>query len=308
MELRAAYRFLFKGQAGTTLRALIVLLLSFRVLVCDAAFAETSSPAELKSTNKLIVGVFPRRGFKQTLQIFSPLATYLQTGLGRPVELWAAADYTTFERHLAAEEYDLVHLNQSQYIKARDRSGYDAIIQNEEFGEPSLRAAIFVRADSGIDSLQDLRGKTIAFGGNKDAMVSYIIPTFLMRKANILEGDYKEKFASNPPSALMSMIIRESEAAGAGEKRLQLPLIAKRIAPGSVKALAVSDAFSHLPWAVHPRVDPHTKAQLRDLLLALEETEKGRKILSTAKLTGFNPAADADYDMHRLILDLMNAR
>ena len=44
------------------------------------------------------------------------------------------------------------------------------------------------------------------------------------------------------------------------------------------------------------------KRRLQTLLLGLENTAEGRRILESAHLTGFNPANDAVYDSHRAIV------
>jgi phosphonate transport system substrate-binding protein len=48
-----------------------------------------------------------------------------------------------------------------------------------------------VRRDSGITEVSQLRGRTIIFGGGKDAMLSHIAPRFLLMQVGLKEGGFQ---------------------------------------------------------------------------------------------------------------------
>jgi phosphonate transport system substrate-binding protein len=273
----------------------LLLVLGLRPVVWAGALLETS-------TGPLRIGVFPRRDAAVTMRMFKPLARYLQQALGRPVVLETSANYDDFAIKLAQGRYDLVHLNQYHYVRARQVPGYNVLAQNEEFGEPSIRAAIYVRKDSGIDELAQLKGKVILFGGDRRAMMSYVVPTFLLRQAGLHPGDYREYFAASPPNAVLATYLGRVAASGAGEVVRRLPLVTGKIDPDALKLLAVSQPLAHLPWAARGDMPAPLQARLRSLLLGLKHTDEGRKVLKAARLTGLNPAADSDYDPHREII------
>jgi phosphonate transport system substrate-binding protein len=124
----------------------------------------------------LVLGVFPRHNYTETQEMFRPLAKYLSEALGREVRLETARDYETFWSGVAARRYDIVHLSQSQYVAAQLSHGYRVILKNEEFGESTLASVIVVRADSGITRLDQLKGRTVMFGGDRSATMSYLVP------------------------------------------------------------------------------------------------------------------------------------
>jgi phosphonate transport system substrate-binding protein len=261
----------------------------------------SKSPVAAK-IDTLVVGVFPRRGVRKTLESFLPLMQHLERELKLSVTLDVAEDYYAFEQRLYQGKYDLVHLNQTQYIKAHKALGYEVIAQNEEFDEKTIRAAIYTRIDSGIQTIEELRGKIIAFGGNRDAMISYVVPTYMLMEAGLSSGDYTEKFVNNPPSALMSAIIGRTDAAGTGDIVIKLPMIKKSVDPKKMRVLALSEPLVHLPWAVGARVDGELRGRIQSLLTGLVQSDEGRNILKSAHLTGINPAEDSDYARHREIL------
>jgi len=262
---------------------------------------------EPNGSGPLYVGLFPRRDPAITMRLFRPLGKALENALGKTVVLETAPDFEIFKRRLDRRHYDLVHFNQYHYVSAHRDLGYDVLVQNEEFGEASIRGAIYVRADAGINALDQLKGKTILFGGGRRAMMSYIVPTYLLRRAGLGPGDYRERFASSPPNAVLATYLGQADAGGAGELVRRLPMVRNKIDTGKLVLLAVSKTMSHLPWAVKREMDPALQERLRDVLLGLRDSHAGREVLRSAHLTGFNPATDADYDLHREIIDDVEA-
>jgi phosphonate transport system substrate-binding protein len=256
----------------------------------------------------LLIGIFPRRDAIVTANIFRPLTRYLEEQLRRQVILELSPNFNSFMERLQQRRYDLVHLNQFEYINAHEKLGYDALVQNEEFGEKRISGAIFVRRDSGIEHLDDLRGTKIVFGGGPRAMMSYIVPTYLLRQAGLKAGDYQEAYALNPPNAVISTYLKHADAGGAGEVVQRLPMVTKKIDVNELVVLAVSQPLAHLPWAVKEEMDRELKSEIKNLLLELKTTPIGIKILHQARLTAFNPVVDKDYDTHRAIVDAINDR
>jgi phosphonate transport system substrate-binding protein len=283
------------ARSAPVIRALAVLALSAALLIGPAAaYAQPDAP--------LTISVFPRRNAALTMRLFSPLARYLENELGRQVHLRTSANFDSFMRSLELRRFDLIHLNQYQYILAHDKYGYEAIAQNEELGETGIKSAIFARKSSNIENLADLRGRRIIFGGNRSAMMSYILPTFLLREAGLGAGDYQELFAVNPPNAMIAAYLGRADACGVGEVVIRLPMLRSKFNSNELRPLATSDPLPHLPWAVPADMPPALRQRLQSLLLDLEKSAEGQHILESAQLTGFNAATDADYHSHRAIV------
>lgn len=237
------------------------------------------------------MGIFPRRSVKVTHMSFKPLAAHLTEQLGEKVVLVVSKDFKTFWRDVQAGKYDLVHYNQYHYVKSHDDFGYRVILANEEQGKRTIAGSLSVRTDSGINGLEDLRGKTILFGGGKMAMASYLAPTAVLRAAGLSAGtDYTEQFAKNPPAAVIGMANKAANAAGSGDVALKLKAVTKRVDPSVYKELAVSERFVQLPWAVKASVTAEKEAKIRDAMLATPP-----RVLQSAKVTGFFEVTDADF-------------
>ncbi len=254
------------------------------------------------SAPPLIMGIFPRHNATDTMTAFRPLAQHLSVQLGREVKLITAKDFKSFWQGLQQQDYDLVHYNQYHYVVSHEKQGYQVILKNEESGEATIAGALIVRKDSGINSIADLKGKKILFGGGPKAMQSYIVATYLLRQGGLQAGDYIEEFAKNPPNAILSAFYGQAAAAGSGDKVLNSEAIQQQIDTEQLKFLARGEQLAHLPWAVKGTMNTELRDKIQNLLTHLQDSTEGMKILEQAHLTALLPATDEEYDPHRAII------
>lgn len=254
------------------------------------------------NTKPLVLGIFPRRNTKLTFKLFSPIAKHLSSILNREVQIVTAKNFKTFWKGVASQHYDIVHFNQYHYIISNLLYNYQVIVKNQEFGNSTIAGSICVRKDSGIDTIQDLKNKTIMFGGGKMAMQSYIAAKWLLQQGGLNEGDYIEKIAINPPNAIISTYNKQADAAGAGDIVIRLETVKKQIDVSQMRYIAQTEQLPHLPWAVKGSMDEFTKLKIQSSLSSLHKDPAGQLILDTAQLSSLSLAVDSDYDSHRKII------
>ena len=260
----------------------------------------TLAPVIQAADDPLIMGVFPRRNAAETTKMFTPMADYLGEQLGRKVKLVTARDFESFWQGVTERRYDVVHYNQYHYI--RSAQNYQVIAHIEEFGKSTIAGVLYVRKDSGISTLAQLRGRTVLFGGGEDAMISYITNRYLLLQAGLKKDDFKSLFAVNPPNSILALHRRQSDAAGAGDGVLELPLVRKAIDTDELIALAVSAPLLQLPVAVKHAMPAKLRASIQSILVNLKNSEAGKQVLKSAVLTGMGKAEDKDFDPHRKIV------
>jgi len=265
-------------------------------LMATAAVAPVIQAAD----DPLIMGVFPRRNAAETTKLFTPMADYLGGQLGRKVNLVTTRDFESFWQGVTERRYDVVHYNQYHYI--RSAQNYQVIAHIEEFGKSTIAGVLYVRKDSGITALAQLRGRTVLFGGGEDAMISYITNRYLLLRAGLRKDDFKSLFAVNPPNAILALGRRQSDAAGAGDGVLELPVVRKAINTDELTALAVSAPLLQLPVAVKRAMPAKLRASIQSILVDLKSSEAGKQVLKSAIMTGMGKAEDRDYDPHRNIV------
>jgi len=253
-------------------------------------------------SDTVVVGIFPRRHASTTKQMFAPMATFLSKELGRRVRIKTARNFPDFWQGVKEKKYDVVNFNQYHYISSKAKYGYEVIAMNEERGKSTITGSLVVRKDSGINTLEDLRGRKVLFGGGPKAMQSYIFARYLLEQAGLKKDDYITEFAVNPPSAIVSTYYGLSNASAAGAGDAVLGLVAKQINIGEMKVLAKGEQYAQLPWAVKHSMDSSLKNRIQSILINLKNSDKGKRILKRAKLTGIVKATDKDFNPHRRIV------
>ena len=272
-------------------------ILSLLWLVAAAGVAPAIHAAE----EPLTMGVFPRNKATETTTMYTPLANYLSARLGRKVVLVTSKDFDAFWKAVMERQYDIVHYNQYHYI--RSAHSYKVIAHNQEFGKSAVAGALYVRKDSGITEVSQLRGRTVIFGGGKDAMLSYIAPRFLLMQAGLKEGDFKTEFAVNPPNTLLALYNKQADAGGGGDILIDLPVVKNAINTQELRLLAATEPLLFLPWAVKRTMSAKLSDSIQSLLVELGRSEEGRTILKSAQTTGMEKAGDRDYDPHRRMIN-----
>src|SRR5688572_7435829 len=273
-------------------RQIIPLLL----LVAAAILA----PGVQAADDSLVMGVFPRRNAAETTKLFTPMADHIGAQLGRNVKLVTAKDFESFWRGVTEQRYDIVHYNQYHYI--RSAQNYQVVAHIEEAGKSTIAGVVYVRKDSGITNLVQLRNRTVLFGGGEDAMISYITNRYLMQQAGLKKDDFKSLFAINPPNSVLAMHRRQADAAGAGDGVLDLPLVKKSINTDELIVLATSEPLLQLPISVKRSLPVKLSLSIQSVLVNLKNSEAGKQVLKSAIMTGMGKAEDKDYDPHRKIV------
>ena len=245
----------------------------------------------------LTMGVFPRLSASETTTRYAPLADYLGSRLGRKVNLVTSKDFQSFWQGIEEQRYDIVQYNQFHFI--RSAKAYRVIAHNKEFGRSTVAGVLYVRKDSGITSVGQLRGRTVLFGGGEDAMIGYIAPIYMMLQAGLKKDEFKSQFAVNPINSVIGVYRKQADAAGSGNGAVEQPVLKSAINTDELTVLAVSEELLHLPWAVKRNMPPKLRESIQFALVDLENSDAGKQVLKSAVLTGIGKAEDKDYDPHR---------
>lgn len=275
-------------------RRTISTFLAFAVLACAGASAHAADNAPL------VLGVFPRLHASETTTRYTPMAEHLSERLGRKVTLVASKDFEAFWQGVEKQRFDLVLYNQFHYI--RSAKTYQVIAHNKEFGKSTLAGALYVRRDSNITSVSQLRGRTVLFGGGEDAMIGYIAPMYLLMKAGLTRKDFEARFAVNPLNSVIGVFRKQADAAGSGDGAVEQPALQKAVNTDELVVLAQTEQLLHLPWAVKRSMPAQLRERIQNVLIELDSTEAGRQVLKAAVLTGIGRAEDKDYNPHRVMV------
>ena len=243
------------------------------------------------------------------------------------IESAVPASYVAVVEAFGTKRADFAAVNVFSYVLAKDIKHYPveavlSVIRGD--GETSYKAQILARADSGIDSLEDLNGKSFAFT-DRASMGGYILPAKLLNEKGIelgntvfakkhdnvvtmvYQGQVDAGATYYSPPRVEHRDGREVETIRDARARVltQFPDVARK-----VKIVAFTDSVHNEPWIIRSNLysDPAKDAKVREAvvgaLLEFAATDEGKQVLeSLYNISGLQRTNDAEYeDVRRMIV------
>lgn len=280
------------------------LLRCLAILSWFALFACGDSP---KVSKTLRVGFVPAEDAQQVMQNAQPVVEILRKELGMEIQPFVATDYTGVVEALRVGKLDVAFLAPASYVLAKNEANVKVVLKSERKGIPTYFAAIITRADSGIKSLDDLRGKTFAFG---DALstTGHVFPRKMFKERGIDPvRDFKQILYSGGHDATVLAVLNRKVDAGATYanspdsqdtawmRYLKNPEDIKQI-----HAIAFSEPIPADNLVIRGDLDEAIAKKIVDVFVNLSRDSAGKKMLRELyQIDGFVTATDKDYDSVR---------
>lgn len=260
-------------------------------LVLLLAIPFVSIGAELK------FGILPRLTEKEMREGFTPLAEHLSKELGVKVTLVIPKDFDTWRKEAEARQYDLVYTNPYLYVllkKAVPETEVIAISSEPEIGD-DIKGTIIVKKDSPIKSIADLKGKTIA-ATDPGSAGAYLVQMMMLNKAGLKKDDVKVIFEKKRDPVADAILAGKAEAGFVRDDDVEK----LKAGPEKFRKIAVSAPVPNWPIAISKKMDPAMAKKLKEAILKLKKGDlKTISILGPAKIEGFVPVTDKEYDIMR---------
>ena len=282
--------------------ATLAMALALASIVDAGAVAAADQP--------LILALTPSRDPTALQEAGDEFAKTITRMSGIPVRAQVASDYAGVVEALRSRRVDLAFVHPVGYVLARREAGCEILVRDVWQGKTAYTARFFVRKGSGIERLEDLRGKTIAFVDPASSS-GYIYPMVLLIKKGLVrdrdpKSFFKEAlFAGTHDAALQSVLHGRVDAAASFDKAPEVHLKD----PALVARLAVVGETPEIPEAgicARPGLPPDTLARLKRALLAIKAPEHAAVLKQIYDIDGFVEASDRDYEPVRDALRLMN--
>lgn len=265
-------------------RALSAALLTLACTLPGHVLAQSSPSTPLR----LGVGLFQPDKEKNDAT-YRPLADHLARQLGRKVELRTVDSWEGLALSLANGETDIALMGPWGYVLANHQAGAQAVATILYDGRPEYYAIIITHPKSGIQRLEDLKGRSFAFG-DKGSTSGYLIPFHQFQRMGVDPDKYFSRTLYTRHQAIETQVTRGELDAGADYNRNRDAMIAEGLikaedsriiwtsAPLPNDAVAVSAALAK---------DAVFVARLRKALEAVGGELKNNPKLLPARYTGF---------------------
>lgn len=162
------------------------------------AAASSALAQDWKDDYKTVrIGVSSAENEADRMARFEPFRQYLEEALGVKVEIFTAGSYDGIVQALAADQIEWASMGSSAYAAAwtaSDGKVRPILAAQEKDGSTGYTSVIAVRCDSGYKSIEDLKGKVVAFA-DPDSTSGYAVPYYNLVQQNFIPSSF---FAATP--------------------------------------------------------------------------------------------------------------
>ena len=247
-------------------------------LALAAGIALSVSAVFAQAADVLKVSAIPDEAPTELLRKFKPLGAYLEQELGMKVEFVPVADYAAVVEALAADRIDMAWLGGFTFVQAHLKTGNAVpLVQREQDAEFTSK---FITSDPAVKSLQDLKGKTFAFGSVSSTSGS-LMPRYFMLQDGIKPEDFFSRVAySGAHDATAAWVQAGKADAGVLNASVWQKLVdAGKVDTDKVKVFATTPTYYDYNWTVRGNLDADLQAKIKSAFLALDPAKPEHKAI-----------------------------
>ena len=267
--------------------ALVAIALVGLVPLVGAAYA----PDVLK------VSAIPDENPTELMRIYTPFAEYLAKELGIKVQFTPVVDYAATVEGLAARKVDLVWYGGFTSVQAVRRTDGNARRLALRQEDAEFKSVFISRRESGIRKLEDLKGKTFAFG-SVSSTSGHLMPRYFMLQAKLDPArDLKQTAFSGAHDATALWVESGKVDAGALNFLVWDKLVQqKKIDTGKVDVFYTTPPYADYCWTVRSDLDRGVQDRITAAFLKLDYgNPEHKKLLDLHRTKKYIRANDADW-------------
>jgi len=232
--------------------------------------------------------------------------------VGMPVRVTVASDYAAVIEALRNRTADLAFVHPGGYVLASREAKATIVAKNLWHGKSSFTSRIYVRRDAGIKTVEDLRGKTIAFVDPASSS-GYIYPMVLLIKRGLVtnrdpKSFFKEVVFSGAHDASMRALLNGHVDAIASFDMAREQYLKDAAERERLIFVAETEPIPEAGIAARDGLDPATFAKVRAALLQIRGPAHAALLKRLYEIDGFEIAEDREYDPVRAAIELLGAR
>lgn len=250
----------------------------------------------------LKVALLPDESPATVIKDNQALKDYLEKELQKPIELVVTTDYSSMVEAVRHSRIDVAYFGPLAYCLARSKCQIEPFAAKLSHGAATYRAMLIANVESGVESLDDVKGKHVAFGDTASTS-SHLIPKAMLAEAGLLAGrDYEAVFVGNHDAVALTVAQGHAQVGGLSQPIFASLVQRELVDTDKVKILAESEPYPQYPWVMQSDLADELKSRIRRAFYDLHDTA----VLKPLQAEGFAAISDADYDPIRELAKLLN--
>jgi phosphonate transport system substrate-binding protein len=283
------------GKTLIVLTVLVMVVISFISL----GFAESTVKNELK------ISFIPVESTEEIAKRYQKIVDYLSKELNMKVTPYVANDYSAVIEAMRAKHVDVAWFGPFSYILAAKEADAEAFVNPiNESGQDVYYCYFITHKDSGIKSIQDLKGKTFTFG-DPASTSGHLIPRYILTKAGLdPDKDMKTQFSGGHDATALAVKNKKVDAGAMASEIYDRLVNKKMISTDEVIVFFKSDPLPLDPWAYRKDLPQEIKDKVKKALLEIDK--KDPEALKGTSFIKFKEVDDSRYDAIRDVAKTLN--
>jgi phosphonate transport system substrate-binding protein len=235
-----------------------------KTATATAAAADLNEKGWPKSVNKLSVGILPLQEVVKQKQLFQPIADFLSSNLGIPVEAAITTSYAALVEAQKNKQVNLGYYGPFSFLFAEQQFGAVPILIDSPDGvrPGSYNSLLLAGKNSPVKTVQDIKGKDFTFV-DPESTSGNLFPRVMLIKAGIdPDKDIKGRYAGSHENSILAIARGQVPCGASNTVSLDLAIQQGVIKADDIVILQKSDPIPNGPFAVRPDFDPVAKQKL----------------------------------------------
>lgn len=251
--------------------------LSRRALLSGLTTVSLAGCLRSSGANALTIGIVPDVDPDTAISKNTALADYLESALGRPIELQTASEYAGLVQAMATDQLSVAYFGGVSYMLAHERASATPFVVGKRDGTTNWHTSCIVPSDAPQQSMADVVESASSLElvfGDPISTSGTVMPTYY----------FETKFDLTPTTAFASVThtgAHDATAKTVGATDGTVGTLNARIferlreedSADTIREIWRSPGFVDYPWAVGPSVSASLRADLQEAFTSLSPDE-----------------------------------
>lgn len=276
-----------------------IALLAALLLSCGDPAGPTAPENEDRPREIVVIGLIPEHNVFKQLERYEPVAAYLSERTGVDIELKILPRYGSIIDNFISVGLDGAFFGSFTYALAHEKLGLTAIARPVNLdGTSTYHGLIFARKDSGIDSVEEMRGKRFVFV-DRATTAGYLLPIDYFHEhgvkdyANFLAETY---FSGTHEDAIYDVLEGRADIGAAKNTVFDRLASADPRIGSDLLILARSPNVPENGLALDDGIDESLRASFKSVLISMRDDPEGAKVLRAFGALQFVETTTEDYE------------
>ncbi|MES9859428.1 MAG: phosphate/phosphite/phosphonate ABC transporter substrate-binding protein [Candidatus Thiodiazotropha sp. LLP2] len=271
------------------------------VMLTGTAFA-ANLPDGSKDNPLRVLMIPADTGTNDITADYAPVFNGITEHYGVHFDLRAGASYAAVVEGMCNDQADIAWYGAVTFDQANKMCGVDLLAVDVKKGDATYYSGIFVAKDSGINSISDLKGKSMAFG-SPNSTSSFNFPVAMLFADGVDPvKDLSKVVIAGSHSASLAALAEGKVNAAASYNSFGKAVKKEAIDPAKFKPLVKSQPIPNPPLAMNKGLSPDLKAKLRKAFGEIHTK------IDPSKIRGYGGKKvdryDSDFDIQKIFAAL----